>query len=140
MLNLNVIKFDSDYMKYLETALQKEIALIIGALLLTAGVYTVGTQHQSTTSESKPVTEVQLRAYDVAVMMNTISSDSSQQDLTGAYDRLRLQAIWLNRQVQTPEIKNYATYLDACSGVIYSYLHHIQPDLAAMNAAKAALF
>lgn len=123
-------------MKYLETMFQKEIAIIVSALLVSVGAYTVATHH----TESKPVTDVQLKAYDISLMMQTISIDSSQQDLANAQSQVMLQAIWDNRQIQTPDMIKFSTYLEACNQVIISYARHTQPDLSQMNADYNVLF
>jgi hypothetical protein len=123
-------------MKYLETVFQKEIAIIVSALLLSVGAYTAATYH----TESKPITDVQLRTYDIDTMMQTISVDSSQQDLSNANFKVMMQVLWANRQTQTQDVVKFSTYLNACNQVVLSYLHHTQPDLTAMNTAKAALY
>ena len=125
-------------MKFLETVFQKEIAIIIGALVLSVGAYTVSTA-TATHQDSKPLTYVQLRANEISAMMQTISISSSAQDLSEAQGQLRIQYYWADRQIQTSEINKFDNYIEACNQVIISYSHGQQPDLTAMNQASTAL-
>jgi len=73
-------------------------------------------------------------------IMQTISIDSSQDDLNNANFKIEMQYLWANRQTQTQDVIKYISYLDACNQVIIAYSHHTQPDLNQMNTDYNALF